>query len=434
MSLRNINKFTPGLCFGLCIAFYQLVLTVLLPVLLWQARRTRAGECEPERERLKQRLLGKGLFKWQNRRVDQQGAVLIHAVSLGEAKVAWELAKRLDRSRYRVFITVTTLSGYQYLASMFGNTKDVRYMPLDWLPFMLGLLRALKVRKIYVIEHDIWPGLLLCARILKIPALLINGHFSKSSMSAYKKTSYLSAVMLNMFTEIHLQHKHELNELSNIGVRPEKMSVTGSLKLLTSSDTVQSHAADRFQLCFGSCHDVEFTYLATLAAEIRRSRPACRILFVPRHPDDAQLLVQALKAQGLQPLFTKEFEEAMAVTDDVVVLAQFGTLLKAYNQSLVGVVCGSFDPSLKGHNLLEPLQCGAVSLHGPYIEAQLDIAIFMKTYGMEGQGYIGDSLLERLYFYLDAPATRNEVVDRYPKAIAARKKEMEHYFSLLRNN
>lgn len=433
MFLRKINKFMAGLCFGLFIAFYQLVLTVLLPVLLWQARGTRA-ERESERERLKQRLLGKGLFNWQNRRVDEQDTVLIHAVSLGEAKVAWELAKRLDRSRYRVCITVTTLSGYQYLASVCGDTNTVRYMPLDWLPFMFGLLRVLKVRKIYVIEHDIWPGLLLCARVLKIPALLINGHFSKSSLRAYKKTSYLSTVMLNMLTEIHLQHEHELDELLNIGVKPEKMSVTGSLKLLTASDTVQSHAADSFQLCFGSCHDVEFTYLATLAAEIRRARTACRILFVPRHPDNAPLLVQALEAQGVRPLLTNEVEEAMAVSDEVVVLAQFGILLKAYNQSLVGIVCGSFDPSLKGHNLLEPLHCGAVSLHGPYIEAQLDMAIFMKAHGMEGQGYIGDSLLERLYFYLDAPATRNEVVDRYPEAIAARKKEMEHYFSLLRNN
>lgn len=432
MFSRKSKPFISGLCFGLFMVVYQLTLLLVMPFLLFKG--LKGAENPDERKRALERFLAFSVFKCPRPEKEARQTILIHAVSLGEAKVAWELAKRLDGDKYRICVTVTTLSGFQYLQGVLPDTRDVVYLPIDFLPYMFGLLSRLNVRKLYVVEHDLWPGLLVCAHALGIRSFLINGHFSTSSLKVYKKISFISAFMLDFLDELHLQHEHELAALLDIGVRPEKMSVTGSLKLLTASDAVRSHLPDRFDVCFGSCHDVEYPYLVSVVAAIAQARPASKVLLVPRHPDNAGQLVQALQKEGIEALFTKDIGAAVNSTCDVVVLSQFGILMDAYSQSLIGVVCGSFEPPLKGHNLLEPLQCGAVSLHGPRIEAQHDMAIFMRSHGLEGEGLIGEALLRRILFYLDNPAARVSVVEKYPAAITARKKKMEDYFTSLRND
>jgi 3-deoxy-D-manno-octulosonic-acid transferase len=411
---------------------YQVILTALLPAAALIARlRCRDGE---DLRRMRSRYFCANLFRAApSGGKTARRVILVHAVSLGEAQVAHKVAAGLmEGMDLEVLVTVSTRAGYDYLARQHLEGMHCLYLPVDWLPYHLALFSRWRISRLVVVEHDIWPGMLLAARLLKVPAILVNGHFSARSIRAYRRAAFFPACLLGLFERLDLQQETVRDALMKLGVPSARLRVTGSLKLLGASPVAYDPEISRHALTFGSCHSAEFDIIVEAVAALRARDPGRDIFLVPRHPHRAKGLHEKLLLRGIDAGYTDDWRRETSTPERVLVVAQFGVLRTLYCQSAAAVVCGSLVEGLGGHNLLEPYQCGAVGLYGTGIHAQADLDRFLQGCGISMQIHDVPSLLETLDALLRDPPRQARIIDDFNRCIKAQQVQISTYFLEMR--
>ena len=108
------------------------------------------------------------------------GAIWLHAVSVGEAVASVELIRQLRARlpRSPVFVSVSTLAGFEAANRKLDGQASVFYAPLDYVFAVRRVLRALRPSLVMVMETEIWPNLFREAKRTGVALMLINGaHF-----------------------------------------------------------------------------------------------------------------------------------------------------------------------------------------------------------------------------------------------------------------
>ena len=118
-----------------------------------------------------------------------QGAIWIHAVSVGETVVALSMIKRfLQRFPEQKFIlSTTTTTGQDVARSKCPDNTAVIFCPIDFPGMVRSALRLLKPAKMVIFETEIWPNLISIAANKKIPVFLVNARMSDHSAKGYRK-------------------------------------------------------------------------------------------------------------------------------------------------------------------------------------------------------------------------------------------------------
>ena len=116
------------------------------------------------------------------------GAIWLHAVSVGEVISAVELVRqlRLRLPRSPVFVSVSTLAGYETATQKLHDLASVFYAPLDYVFAVRRVLRALRPSLAIVMETEIWPNLFRETKRTGAGLLLINGRISGRALGRYR--------------------------------------------------------------------------------------------------------------------------------------------------------------------------------------------------------------------------------------------------------
>src|ERR1700685_292077 len=89
----------------------------------------------------------------------KNGAIWIHAVSVGEVLAAQPLIDGLKR-RYPaavIFVSTTTETGQRLARERLQTADGIFYFPLDWVVPVRRALRSLHPSLVIVMETEIWP-------------------------------------------------------------------------------------------------------------------------------------------------------------------------------------------------------------------------------------------------------------------------------------
>jgi 3-deoxy-D-manno-octulosonic-acid transferase len=151
---------------------YIAMLMAASPWLLWRALRT--GRY---REGWRQKLWGD-----VTRRPTQLPAIWLHAVSVGEVRVAATLADSL-RERWpdhQLIVSTTTSTGYQLARRSFPSDL-VSYAPLDFSWAVRRALRRWRPAILILVELELWPNLITIAHRQGLPVAVVNGRLSDTS-------------------------------------------------------------------------------------------------------------------------------------------------------------------------------------------------------------------------------------------------------------
>ena len=119
----------------------------------------------------------------------------IRAVSVGEMVQALGLAEELKRQdeTFCAVISTTTSTGYA-LGRQRSHPEWLRviYSPVDLYPIVARVWRRLAPREVILVDSDLWPSFLACARAHGAPVHLANARLSPRSRRRYEAFRWIA--------------------------------------------------------------------------------------------------------------------------------------------------------------------------------------------------------------------------------------------------
>jgi 3-deoxy-D-manno-octulosonic-acid transferase len=299
----------------------------------------------------------------------------IHAASLGEALAVAPLLRGLQglQTDACFHLTATTIAGRARLAGL-GHRHSLA--PLDAPQTVARFLASVRPRRLFLIETELWPHWLLCARRTGIPVAVVSARISTRSVGRYARLGAgFRGLVAGLGGVLCQSHADEARWLS-LGAPAARTTVVGNLK----DDALPGPVADREGaraalgldprrplLVLGSLRPGEVRFLARAWGGLPAPlRAAWQVVAVPRHPRASAELCREAAHAG-QALVADAMPADGAWRWD----GRLGVLAGYYAAAAVAVVGGTFAPH-GGHNPLEPAACGAGVIVGPHHWAQAE--------------------------------------------------------------
>ncbi|MHB8267411.1 3-deoxy-D-manno-octulosonic acid transferase [Bradyrhizobium sp.] len=314
------------------------------------------------------------------------GAIWIHGVSAGEVKTAEKLAEAFRRLgiNTKIVISSSTAAGYSRAAGIVEVDAAV-VMPLDNRKPLMALFSQIRPAVLITIESEFWPNLFSLAQKHGVPVFVVNINLSKGSFRNFKRFDWFRRATILTVKHFYAQRPETRWRLLELGIPEDSVTVTGNMKLspptaekvLRTQSLFTAGDASMKTVTFGNLHPEEMEGVKNVIHTLRSEVKDARIIIVPRH--FAKFTPrQITTAFGLDIRIVRAASEILP-SDRFIWFAAMGVLESVYANSNIAVVCGTFC-HVGGHDLVEPMHLGAITLYGPNVERQtaLHLEIFRR--------------------------------------------------------
>jgi len=304
--------------------------------------------------------------------------IWVHAVSVGEAKVAGILVKQLRQAypaKRFVFSTITT-TGNKIVRSFQQEGDFVFYLPFDLSFIIRRVISRLKPSVCIIVETEIWPNLINQLDQMNVPTILVNARISDRSFLGYRMIKPLLKSTLNRVRFFCIQSQKDARRLSTLGVYPDKLKVTGNMKFDFFQDCPEC-TNDKLKLGLrhqerlfvaGSTHPGEEEVILSAYKKLLAEFPDLRLLLAPRHPERSSEVESIIGEFGFTPIRISKLDLSAKryPLNAIFILDTIGELFSFYAIADIVFVGGSLIKK-GGHNILEPAYFSKPILFGPYM-------------------------------------------------------------------
>lgn len=348
--------------------FYTLLLALASPFLLFGLYKSK-----PNKPKFGQRW--KEHFGITPKLETTERPIWIHAVSVGESIAAIPLIKELKKQNptQPILVTTTTSTGAEQIAKL-GDLVEHRYMPIDFGFAVKGFLKAIRPKKMFIIETELWPNTLRTVHDSKIPITVVNARLSEKSCKNYAKVQPLFNLLIPCLDKVLCQTKSDAERFERLGVEKGKLLVTGSIKfdIQISDDTKEKGTALRSKLGLdrpvwiaASTHKGEDEQVLEAHKKILESQPNTLLIIVPRHPERFNDVFELCQQQGFETV-RRTTRENVASSTQVYLGDTMGEMLLLLGAADICFMGGSLiGDKVGGHNVLEPAALGVPVITGP---------------------------------------------------------------------
>jgi 3-deoxy-D-manno-octulosonic-acid transferase len=302
-----------------------------------------------------------------------QGAIWIHAVSVGEALSGVPLVKQLKEKHPRrpIVVSTTTLTGFALAKERMPFADAFMYFPFDWAFCVRRALNAVRPALVLVLETEIWPNFLREAKRRDVPVVFVSGRISDRSFSRFQK-------YLGMF---------------GFYLRPpaDRVKVSGNLKYdmsLPEPTALSRWLAEECRskqrwpvIVAGSVVATEEPLTLIAFGVVQGDFPRALLVLAPRKPERFGAAAEFIEESHRKfvrrsdlPVAGPGFSpnggnKVSGIPDDasVLLLDSIGELASLY-QLADGAFVGGSLVDAGGHNILEPAAFGKVPVFGPSME------------------------------------------------------------------
>ena len=340
-----------------------------------------------------------------------QGAIWLHAVSVGEVLAAVPLARSLAKNHpeKRLVISTTTLTGQELAHQRMNFADTILYFPMDWRWAIRRTFRAVRPDLVIVCETEIWPNFLHEARRLGVPVIFVNGRISNRSFLRFSRALRFSAGLLRGFlrrvlndaTLYLMQSEQDRLRVVALGAETKHVFVTGNVKydvaLPGPSALCGWLAAEVARsgrspvLVAGSVIAGEESAVLEALDIVTQRWPGALLVMAPRKPerfDAAAAIIESTRRHAVRrsDLSLDGRPSDASVTcrpgplsivpgalGSVLLLDTIGELAGLYALADAVFIGGSIEPA-GGHNPLEPAAFGKVPVFGSWMDNFRDIA------------------------------------------------------------
>ncbi len=249
-----------------------------------------------------------GIYR-RPKETEPQGGLYVHAVSVGETMIALKFIREWAKTHSEAVVLATsTATGHEIARKAALPGVRPLYSPLD-VPGLSGrCLSRFRPRAVVLIEAELWPNFAEVCHRRHIPMLMLNARLSYRSEGRYRKVRGITRLLFSRLTALGAQNENDRERFAGIGVNPDIIRVTGSIKFDVLGDApTQENAAfraiidrlrgERKVVLAASTHAGE----ETLIASAIREAGACPLI-VPRHAERREDVCRDLTAAGFTPL------------------------------------------------------------------------------------------------------------------------------------
>ncbi|MCD6306790.1 MAG: 3-deoxy-D-manno-octulosonic acid transferase [Deltaproteobacteria bacterium] len=318
--------------------------------------------------------------------------IWIHAVSLGEVRVAESIINALRQvaPECAVVVSTTTEHGRILAEALFKNHIPVVYSPIDFLGCVRTALRRVRPDVMVFLETEIWPAWISEARRLGIRTALINGRVSPRSINGYLKFRPFFKGFLHKVDAFSMISREDAARIRSMGALPHRIAINGNAKYeilahvpdpYLETDMRQTLALDPSHtvIVAGSTRHGEEEMILDAYVKCLDAFPDTILIIVPRHIDRTSDISKMVRHRGLTcQLRTGIGKDKAERTAKVVIFNTFGELFKVYSVATI-VFCGGSLAPLGGQNPLEPAVWGKPVLYGPSMEDFSDAKALLES-------------------------------------------------------
>lgn len=415
-------------------ALYRLLLFVAWP---WVHVRLRwRGRSEPEYGRRIEERFGKVPA------AVPVGCVWFHTVSAGEIIAAAPLIRRIADEFPDVDLLVTTMTptGSAQVADRLGDRVAHCYAPYDFPTAVARFFSRVRPRLLILMETELWPNMLRCAELARVPALLVNARLSARSARGYGRVGALTRAMLESVRFVACQYPDHAERFLKLGTPPQRLGVFGSVKFDVRlppdhRDRVASLRAawrveDRHVWIAGSTHPGEEAVVLEAHRNLLFRFPDALLILVPRHPNRRDEVGRLIDGVGLN---WARMSDGADLADRQVILGDtMGELLYLYGLSQVAFLGGSL-VSVGGHNPIEAAVCGQPVVMGPQTFNFPDVVAAFTDAGCLTLIADAQALGDVVAGYLEDPARCARDGKRAARVVADNTGATERLLTLLRD-
>lgn len=322
-----------------------------------------------------------------------EGAVWMHAASLGECQGLWAAYESLSggvpgdsrggdggrdaeaagpgegaRPVARFLLTAQTATGFAFLAKAAeraaGERPEVRMAPLDHPDLVRRFLDRHRVLALVLYEVELWPGMIRAASERGIPAMQVSARMTPGALARYRLLRGTWSPLLDRLDWIQARGPGDAERIRSLTRAP--VASGADFKLARHRRAAAGAPAirpDRRRLAFLSLHLRELRWFLPELPGLMERFP---ITVLPRRPEEMEAFRRILVPMGFA-LHGRDPGARHVLVDS---LGRVGEVLPACGSAFVG---GSLVPA-GCHNLWEPLLAGLRIHFGPSTHNQEPLA------------------------------------------------------------
>lgn len=311
--------------------------------------------------------------------------VWVHAVSLGETKVASLLIKKMKEENKDLFVVLSTVTKTGYEEGKKNTDVDFHsYLPMDFSFIMKKLMAFFKPQLLILVETDFWYNFLKYAKKNGATTALVNGKISDTSFKRFKAFSFFSKKVFSLVDLFLVQDEKYLGKFSDLDISKEIIYVTGNLKFDLKSKMLNNAEKESWMDTFKLRQDDKVITIASTHANeeellLEKLDYRFKYFLVPRHPERFSAVKDILKKSKI-PFGLYSQKDTLDGLEKIILIDAMGLLNVCYQLSSLAIVCGSFVKHIGGHNILEPVFAQTPVFFGPYMHSQEEMkAIVLKS-------------------------------------------------------
>lgn len=351
-------------------ALYVGALALMSPVIAY--RMIRHGRY---RRGVREKLLGLAAAAGDND--DDARPMWFHAVSVGEVNLLPGIiaAMQARDPDSRIVVSSSTDTGYDLAVKLFG-AECVFFAPLDFSWAVRRTIASLRPRSLVLVELELWPNLIRIACQNDCPVTVINGRMSEASGSRYIKFGKFLRPTFARLAHVACQDIPSRDRFAACGVRPERLTVTGSIKFDNAPTTRETTPVQRLVTwsgvdpwhrvwVMGSTQSGEEAIAISVYQSLINDHPNLRLILVPRHRERFDEVAGMVTAAGLS-VHRRSGGTPLAdwSAQTVILVDTIGELRDWWGVGQIATVGGSFGDR-GGQNMLEPAGYGCAVSFGP---------------------------------------------------------------------
>ncbi len=315
-----------------------------------------------------------------------------HATSIGEFRSIIPLIKELNdkEKNFEFLITTTTLSSSKLAIKELKNFNNIhhRFMPVDIEYLIENFLNLWRPEKIFLVDSEIWPNLIIKCKQKKIPIALLNARLTKKSFRRWLMFPKTAKKIFRIFDLCMCSNKETKYFLEKINAKNVKFE--GNLKLVNRINQEQFDdesysilAKKRFWVA-ASIHKEEDIFCLRTHQEIKKKFNDIITFIAPRHIDRVNQIKSLSENLNLKTQILN-IDDKILNDKEIIIINSFGDLQKYFKHAKSVFIGKSTIKRLQddsGQNPIDAAYLGCKIYHGPYVYNFNEIYEILKNNGI----------------------------------------------------
>ena len=308
-------------------------------------------------------------------------------MSVGEVNAATPLISNLLNARpdCRILVTTMTPTGSERVRSTFDQQVTHCYAPYDYPFAVTHFLQRTSPDILILMETEIWPNIISQCHRMGTKVVMANVRMSEKSRRGYARILPVVGPALAKVSEFGVQSDGDRQRLIDLGISPNRVTRTGSMKFETHLPPSLREVAeavrrdwgrDRSVIVCGSTHDGEESLLLGLLKDLSEQFPQTLLVLAPRHPERFDQVARLTVRSGFTVVRRSQQHGPIPDSVSVQIADTMGELAMLYAAADIAIVGGSLIriKGIGGHNILEPCAVGVPVIFGPYMRNFFEIS------------------------------------------------------------